>query len=135
MTDPLIAKLQRLENTLSKKHKRYQADQKELEILKSQILSGDPDHRQLRELLAKREEQHLSCLQDNSTLKEEHEQFQAQHQSLIEAYQELQEQQVLLIENYEDLAAENQKLHEKNRIANDHAKVVIERLTALDKGR
>ncbi|WP_438012357.1 hypothetical protein [Psychrobacter raelei] len=153
MTQPLIEKLHHLDSILHDIRQRYDASHSELLSLKNgpQIDPNEVERlqQQLTESQAAYEqaqqtqqqlEQELSdtrsafeqAQQEHSSLEQVYNQLNDEHQSLVEAHTNLNDSYSELLQKCEALEASNHALLEKNRLAREHTKVVMHRLTLID---
>lgn len=128
----LLEPLQQLQTALEKMGEKYQFAMSELARLKAQP-SIDP------ELLEELQSELALAKQQGQELESQFNEQQSQFQEFEERYQSLAESHNMLSAEYENLQAElhaqkeaNQKLLDKNRVAADHTKLVLERLAKID---
>lgn len=128
----LLEPLQQLQTALEKMTEKYQFAMSELARLKAQP-SIDP------QILTKLQNELTLAKEQGRELEAQFNEQQSQFQDFEERYQSLAESHNMLSAEYENAQAElhaqkeaNQKLLDKNRIAADHTKLVLERLAKID---
>lgn len=131
MSDSLLEKLRHLDATLLDMRKQFDAQDGDLKALQSKPYA-DKRYAELKSQLAKAEEKQRNYRKDNEKLKQRSDQLDEKYQTLLDVHQDLKNQHAKLVEKCELLAQDNHKLLEKNRKANEHTKVVIERLISID---
>lgn len=153
MTQPLIEKLQHLDSILHDIRQRYDASHNELLSLKvapkvdvqqveqlQQQLSDIENTYEQSQQAQQKLEQDLSdaqsafeqVQQEQETLQQQYNQLNDEHKSLTEAHDTLNDDYNELLQKCEALEQANQMLLEKNRLAKEHTKVVMQRLTLID---
>ena len=132
MTQPLIEKLQHLDSILHDIRERYEASHNELLSLKSNPQVDTQQIEQLKQQLDDANSAYEQGLTEQQNLQQQLNQLDEQYQSLAEAHHNLNDQYSELVQKCEALEQANQTLLEKNRLAKEHTKVVMQRLTLID---
>lgn len=132
MTQPLIEKLQHLDSILHDIRHRYDASQNELVALKS---NPKIDTQQIEELQQQLNDMHSAYEQgvtEQQNLQQQLSELSEEYQTLTESHHTLNDEYSELLRKCEALEQVNQALLEKNRLAKEHTKVVMQRLTLID---
>lgn len=132
MTQPLIEKLQHLDSILHDIRERYDASHNELLELKANPQTNTQQIQQLQQQLDDAHSSYEQGLNEQKNLQQQLDQLDEEYQSLAEAHHNLNDQYNELQKKCEALEQANQTLLEKNRLAKEHTKVVMQRLTLID---
>ena len=132
MTQPLIEKLQHLDSILHDIRERYDASHNELLTLKSTPQVDTHQIDQLQQQLDEALGAYEQSVSENHQLQQHLDQMDEKYQTLAEAHHNLNDDYSELLKKYETLEQANKMLLEKNRLAKEHTKVVMQRLTLID---
>ena len=132
MTQPLIEKLHYLDSILHEIRERYEASHNELLALKDNPEVNTQEIEQLKQQLDDTNSSYEQGLTEQKNLQQQLSQLDEEYQNLAEAHHNLNDQYSELLKKCEALEQANQTLLEKNRLAKEHTKVVMQRLTLID---
>lgn len=128
----LIDQLTRLQNALAQLGERYQTAQTELSALKARPNIEPDELNQLKNQSSIFREQTQTLQQQLAQQEQRYRELEQRYQSLADSHSLLGAELEQANEQIHTLHADNQKLIDKNRVAAEHAKVVLERLTKID---
>lgn len=128
----LINQLTRLQTVLGRIGEKYQRAQAEITELKSRPNVEIEEYKKSQNQTAIFREQTQTLQQQLAQQEQRYRELEQRYQSLADAHSLLGAELEQANEQIHTLHADNQKLIEKNRIATEHAKVVLERLTKID---
>ncbi|WP_296403891.1 hypothetical protein [Psychrobacter sp.] len=132
MTQPLIEKLQHLDSILHDIRQRYDNSNNELFALKQTPSLDIQAIEQLQQQLEETQDAYERVLTEHQHLQQQVSQLDQEYQTLAEAHNGLTEEYNDLLKKCEALEQANHTLLEKNRLAKEHTKVVMQRLTLID---
>ena len=128
----LLSQLTQLQNAIAKLTEKYQFVTSELARLKAQPSISNEQMSAVQSELEQTQQRIENLEQLIAEQEQNHTELESRYQSLSDSHSVLGNEYEQAQANIDELSLANQKLIEKNQVAAEHTKLVLERLAKID---